>query len=135
MEKILSNGQTLIINESQLDSTYQNLTDAQYVILWDGGIRILDVETQVLIPRLLNRHNSNNTPTQDSLEEVLSSNPTFLKKGDGSFTSIHNDNLTVFVNQTNVLIINEDYGINDSIDFPLFSNVGDIVSYIRQFIY
>jgi hypothetical protein len=134
MEKILSNGQTLIINESQLDSTYKNLTDSQYVILWDGGIRVLDEETQGLIPRILNRYTSNSQPTKDNIEEVLTSNP-FSKKDDGSFTSIYNDNLSVVVNNTNIIIINEDYNVNDVIDLASFPTVGHLISHIFQFIY
>jgi len=134
MEKILSNGQTLIINESQLDSTYKNLTDSQCVILWDGGIRILDEETQGLIPRILNRYTSNNQPTIYNIEEVLTSNP-FSKKDNDSFTSIHNDNLSVVGNTTNIIIINEDYNVNDIIELSSFPTVGHLISHIRQFMY
>jgi hypothetical protein len=78
-------------------------------------------------------HSSNSI--KEELEFILSSNPNFTKKSLDVYTSIHNDKLSVILNETKVIILNDVSGVNDELNYDSFSQVESLFAYIKQYIY
>jgi len=79
--------------------------------------------------------NPNSNPTKNILDFVLSSNPNFTKKDLDIYTSIYNNKLSIILNESKVIILTEDYGVNDELNYDDFSEVESLFSYIKQYIY
>jgi hypothetical protein len=84
---------------------------------------------------LLNNHINNSTPTKESVEYALYSNPTFTKKDTDVYTSIHNNKLSIIMNDKRILILKEYVGISDELLYDNFSQVDNLMSYLKQYIY